>query len=169
MCEENWKVKQVKHTSFAAWYCRTRSSACWSRLRCPSMSRRRSNRRQTRRDPWGGKPTTCDPRCKCCTRRSPRGRRACQILVQRLFYLRLFLKVSFCESMDSFRIVVMNPDSKRFDLYCDWRIQLHRFANLDLRVRSLKIRIRGLVSWHTFQRFGLLTWIQWIQQITNKC
>ena len=50
---------------------------------------------------------------------------------------------------------------KRFDSYRDWQIRLHRFANPDLRVQTLKIRIGGFDLWPEFQRFNLFSWIQW--------
>ena len=76
--------------------------------------------------------------------------------------------------MNLFCIVVMNPDSKRFDSYCDWRIQLHRFANLDLRVRSLKIRICGFNLRHTSKLFDLFSQIQQFlmnpyKSLAHKC
>ncbi len=54
---------------------------------------------------------------------------------------------------------------KRFISYCDWRIRLHRFANPDSRVRSLKIRIVDSFHDLNFQIFDLFSQIQWI--LTN--
>ena len=49
---------------------------------------------------------------------------------------------SFCESMDSFRIVVTNPDSKKIRFVSCHESWLHRFANPNLKDSN-----RGFVSW----------------------
>ncbi len=54
---------------------------------------------------------------------------------------------------------------KRFVLYCDWRIWLHRFEYPDSQVRSLKIQIVDSISDLNFQRFDLFSRIQ--QILTN--
>ena len=48
---------------------------------------------------------------------------------------------------------------KKFFLYCDWQIWLHRFTTPDLQVRSLKIRIVDSIRDLNFLRFNLFSWI----------
>jgi len=54
---------------------------------------------------------------------------------------------------------------KRFVLFCDWQIILHRFANPDSWVRSLKIQFVDLICKLIFKKFDLFSQIQWI--LTN--
>ncbi len=72
---------------------------------------------------------------------------------------------SFRESMDSFCIVVTNPDSKKIRFVSCHESWLHRFANPDSRVRLLKIRIVDSFRDLNFQRFDLFSRIQRI--LTN--
>ena len=72
---------------------------------------------------------------------------------------------SFRESMDSFRIVVTNPDSKKIRFVSCHESWLHRFANPDSRIRTLKIRIVDSFRDLNFQRFDLFSRIQRI--LTN--
>ncbi len=59
--------------------------------------------------------------------------------------------------MDSCCIVITNPDSKKIH-FISW-IQLHRFANSDLRVQSLKIWFMDSICRLIFKRFNLFSWI----------
>ncbi len=54
---------------------------------------------------------------------------------------------------------------KRFISFRDWRIQLHRFANNDSQVQSLKIQFVDSICRLIFKRFNLFSGIQWI--LTN--
>jgi hypothetical protein len=71
----------------------------------------------------------------------------------------------FRESVDSFRIVVTNPDSKKIRFVSCHESWLHRFANPDSQIRSLKIQIVDSFRDLNFQRFDLFSRIQRI--LTN--
>ena len=67
---------------------------------------------------------------------------------------------SFCKSMDSFRIVVTNPDSKKIRFVSYHESWLHRFANPDSWVRFFKIRIVDSFHDAIFKRF--VSWIRFV-------
>ena len=67
--------------------------------------------------------------------------------------------------MDLFCIVVTNPDSKKIRFVSCHESWLHRFANPDSRIRTLKIRIVDSFRDLNFQRFDLFSRIQRI--LTN--
>ncbi len=73
---------------------------------------------------------------------------------------KIFVKTWICFVSWSW---ILTP--KRFVSFCDWQIILHRFANPDSRVRSLKNQFVDLILKLIFKKFNLFSRIQWI--LTN--